>query len=162
MNRTWRSVVHDFLIKNNYAKLKRTDFAPEVQKCFDKSLKPETIKNGFKCCGIYPFNANNIDYSKLLTKQNQNADADHSTCANNQELENFRQQFESRLSPLTPSSFKEAENVWTGDPKYEKLFLYWQNITPKYSNNQENVNLELGDTTLENNDIDPEKYQKLF
>lgn len=65
---TWREIVREFRVKNNYAKLKRTDFSAEVQKCFDRSLKPETIKSGFKCCGLYPFDQKNIDYDKLLSK----------------------------------------------------------------------------------------------
>ncbi|KAI5646769.1 DDE superfamily endonuclease domain-containing protein [Phthorimaea operculella] len=65
---TWRATVREFMVKNNYTKLKRTDFAPEVQKCFDRCLKPETIKSGFECCGLYPFDPNNINYVKLLSK----------------------------------------------------------------------------------------------
>ncbi|CAH1105439.1 unnamed protein product [Psylliodes chrysocephalus] len=33
------------------------------------AMSPDTIKNGFRVCGLYPFDANNVDYSKILHKQ---------------------------------------------------------------------------------------------
>ncbi|XP_075975831.1 uncharacterized protein LOC142976394 isoform X1 [Anticarsia gemmatalis] len=65
---TWRDIVREFREKHKEAKLKRTDFPREVEKCFDRSLKPETIISGFKCCGLYPFDEKNIDYDNLLSK----------------------------------------------------------------------------------------------
>lgn len=68
VKRTWRDIERDFRVEHNNGKLKRTDFCTEVQKCFDRSLNPETIMSGFKCCGLYPFDEQNINYDKLLSK----------------------------------------------------------------------------------------------
>lgn len=42
---SWRDIVREFRVIHNHAKLKRTDFAAEVQKCFDRSLKQQKKKN---------------------------------------------------------------------------------------------------------------------
>lgn len=31
-------------------------------------MKPDTLKNEFKACGLFPWNPNEIDYSKCLGK----------------------------------------------------------------------------------------------
>lgn len=133
--------MRDFQVKHNYAKLKRIDFSAEVQKCFDKSFKFDTIKSGFKCCGLYPFDKQNIDYDKLLSKTkkyedkvsepNQSQDSRPHTqqipIADNEE---FKKQFETRLSPDILNLFREAGDFWTSDSTYEKLFTFWKNLTP--------------------------------
>ncbi|CAG5026930.1 unnamed protein product [Parnassius apollo] len=69
---TWKNVVHEFRVKNNRAKLKRVDFAGEVKKCFEKSLIADTIKNSFKSAGLFPFDANNIEFSKVMRQTSGN------------------------------------------------------------------------------------------
>lgn len=160
---TWRDIVREFRVKHNYTKLKRTDFCREVQKCFHRSLKPETIMSGFKCCGLYPFNEQNIDYDKLLSKvkkhQDKLSEANQNTLFNTQQMSNidnneqFKKQFESRLSQNILKSFKEAGNQWTGDPTYEKLFLFWKSLTSSESifEDQTDSALDIGETTFTNN-----------
>lgn len=41
-------------------------FAPMLKNVIDKYIKRDTIINGFRTCGLFPFNANSIDYSKCL------------------------------------------------------------------------------------------------
>lgn len=155
---TWRDIVREFRLKHNYAKLKRTDFSAEVQKCFDKSLKPETIKNGFKCCGIYPFDKKNIDYDKLLSKVSK-ANQDQNSVVHTDKNENeFKKQFESRLSPDVLTLFKEAGNNWTSDPTYEKLFLFWKSLAG--SHESQDTALEIGETTFTNN-VDSENISNV-
>lgn len=160
---TWKDIVHDFRINNDYKRLKRPDFAKEVQKCFDRCLKAETIRNGFRCCGIFPFDPNNINYEKLLQQakppQENQLTTDDSTDQNNESQntvsvdkdEWFKKQFESRLSPETLKKFKGADGHWTGDQTYEKLFLFWWNIASENRDHQANTSFELGNTTLTNN-----------
>lgn len=41
-----------------------------------KQLKPESISNGFRCCGIYPFDKHSVNYNKYCKSKidNQNAE----------------------------------------------------------------------------------------
>ncbi|XP_058448669.1 uncharacterized protein LOC131428641 [Malaya genurostris] len=65
MKSSWLKVVDDrkCLDPNKY--LKTENFAPLLAKAI-KSVESKIIQNGFKACGLYPFNENNIDYSKCL------------------------------------------------------------------------------------------------
>lgn len=158
---TWRTVVHNFRLENNYAKLTRQEFSKTVQKCFDQCLKPDTIKSRFQCCGIFPFDPQNINYDKLLEKSNKHASkAQAPVIATSSEAtknELFKKEFESRLSHVTLSAFQNTEDEWTGDLQYKKLFSFWKNITSCDAINQP---LEIGDRTLTNN-IDEDNVSEL-
>lgn len=147
---TWREVIRDFRVENNHAKLTREAFSKSVQKCFDLSLKPDTIKSGFQFCGIYPFDPKNINYDKLLEKARKHARKEaQATSSKTEKDELFKKEFEGRLSPVTLFAFQsETENEWTGDLQYKKLFTFWKNMTSCQAVNQP---LELSDTTFVNN-----------
>jgi hypothetical protein len=143
---TWKEIVHEFRVNNNYAKLKRTDFAKEVQKCFDKSLKVETIKNSFKSAGIFPFNVNNIDFSKVMPQETDTAviiAQEPSTKQSN----NFIKEFEKRLDPEILEYFVSSGSVWKGEEKYRCLFEFWKKIQDEESN----LSTIFNDTTILNN-----------
>lgn len=67
----WRTIVHDFRIKHEFNKIKRTDFSVLVKECFDKTLKHQTIQSAFECTGLYPFNVEKIKLEKLQTNRTQ-------------------------------------------------------------------------------------------
>lgn len=56
----------EFKVENNGKKLKRENFAPLLQITLDKTLTSGMFVNGFRKCGIYPFDADSVDYSRLL------------------------------------------------------------------------------------------------
>lgn len=67
-------------LKDNWRKLSRvqkqsdinitkSNFATIFKQAFDEAAKPETIKDGFKTCGLFPFNENAFDYSKCTSKR---------------------------------------------------------------------------------------------
>lgn len=65
----WKKGLRDWYATNNYAKsLTKMDFAPLLKTILDNMVKETTIINGFRVTGLYPFNKNNVDYSKCLAK----------------------------------------------------------------------------------------------
>jgi hypothetical protein len=63
----WKHEDKHFKIKNNYKNLTKDAVAPVLDNSLKSISNIETIfKNSFKACGLFPFNADNIDYSKLL------------------------------------------------------------------------------------------------
>lgn len=44
----------------------KKDFASILKKVIDETVKPETLINGFKACGLYPWNPTSIDFQKCL------------------------------------------------------------------------------------------------
>lgn len=64
----WKNTVHEWGTRpenvNNV--LTKSTFCPLLKKVFEKENLPETIKNGFRKCGLYPCDPNALDYSKCV------------------------------------------------------------------------------------------------
>lgn len=69
----WRKSVQDWRRDNPNCTLTKDKFAPILKKVVDNYIKPETISRGFRACGLYPWNADAIDFSKCLGKNNCNS-----------------------------------------------------------------------------------------
>lgn len=63
----WRYGVLQWRRDHPFMKLRKEDFAFILNEAV-KKLNSATISNGFKACGLFPWNANSIDYSKCLGK----------------------------------------------------------------------------------------------
>ena len=48
--------------------LNKVTFAPLLTKVIDFAAKPETLVKRFQACGLYPLNANAVDYTKCIGK----------------------------------------------------------------------------------------------
>lgn len=64
----WKTEVLQFRRSNPYNVVTKETFAPILQKVINNHLKTETVRNGFKASGIYPWCPDAIDYSKCLGK----------------------------------------------------------------------------------------------
>ncbi|KAJ8964285.1 hypothetical protein NQ314_005019, partial [Rhamnusium bicolor] len=62
----WKNTVHDWAIqpKNINSTLTKSKFCPLLQRTLNKENLATTIKNGFRKCGLFPYNPNVVDYSK--------------------------------------------------------------------------------------------------
>lgn len=61
----WKQGVLQWRRDNPYCTLGKQHFAPILEKAIAQ-LKPDVIANGFKACGIYPWEPDNIDFTKCL------------------------------------------------------------------------------------------------
>lgn len=71
----WPKAVARFRSKNPMATVTTTNFATVLQDCLRNSLTVQTIKNGFKASGLFPWDSSAIDFSKCLGKDTQEGDA---------------------------------------------------------------------------------------
>lgn len=62
----WQKTVREWHAEHPGEAITKVTFTPLLKKVVISSVKSETLRNGFKACGLYPFNANAIDYSKCL------------------------------------------------------------------------------------------------
>lgn len=81
----WRKTLRKWQNEHNNQGVTKLNFAPVLHEAVMMSLKPEILVNGFKACGLYPFNPDAIDYDKCLgamscvDKQNRRPVSDSAT-----------------------------------------------------------------------------------
>ena len=62
----WWKAVRDWHAKHPGEFLNKMTFAPILREVIDFAAKHETLVKGFQACGLYPLNANAVDYTKCL------------------------------------------------------------------------------------------------
>jgi hypothetical protein len=62
----WKRGVLEWRRSHPTEALTKDRFAPILKLTIDKCLTKDTIRNGFRACGLFPWNPNAIDYSKCL------------------------------------------------------------------------------------------------
>jgi len=62
----WRKAVRDWHAKHPGEVLNKVAFAPLLREVIDFAAKPKTLVRGFQARGLYPQNANAVDYTKCL------------------------------------------------------------------------------------------------
>lgn len=67
LKRSWRAAVHQWKYKNhNFKTLTKEHFAGLLHNVIEKHIKPEYLQSGFRTSGLFPFNPDGIDYTKLV------------------------------------------------------------------------------------------------
>lgn len=90
MKTFWSESVLQWRLENPAATLTCDKFAPILLKVVDKiSCTPNTIINGFRACGLFPWNPDALDYSKCLGKSSQLHDSVKSTSTRSLTFERF-------------------------------------------------------------------------
>ncbi|XP_055524460.1 uncharacterized protein LOC129718075 [Wyeomyia smithii] len=116
--------------------LKRHDFAPLLKRAVDMVNLSPTLCNGFRKCGLYPWNPDAVNYAMLL--QNKTPQTSAST-AQKQPISDTNNEFESKnvllglKSYLTVGQLKRFEDnysntIRTGPVGDTNLFYVWQTI----------------------------------
>lgn len=62
----WKRGVLEWRRNHPTEELTKKHFAPILKMVIDKTVRPDIITNGFRACGLYPWNPNAIDYTKCL------------------------------------------------------------------------------------------------
>lgn len=139
LKNSWKKAVSDWRMKNYGIALKRDNFCPILEKVVTNTISRDMLKNGFRCCGLCPFNPNSIDYTKLSA---QAATNDKSTITINstddpaESLKKYEENllfFENEISPVKLAEFKEGGSHWTGRLEDSGLFNYWLHLKNKIS-----------------------------
>ncbi|XP_055551042.1 uncharacterized protein LOC129733298 [Wyeomyia smithii] len=131
LKNAWQEVVKQWRFENDGAMISRANFAPLLEKAIDSlENKDTTLTNGFRKCGLYPFDADAIDY-KSFPKPLENPSAAPATSsakigseedlsdANDApipENRGFLESLNSRLSSEKLDAFRANRNnlVWSG------------------------------------------------
>ena len=68
LKNSYRQVLRKWRVDNNVIDFKTAMFAPVLKMALDSHDLTESIKNGFRSCGLYPFNADSVRYNILSKK----------------------------------------------------------------------------------------------
>lgn len=167
----WRKNVRNWRMENTGKRLRREDFAKILEVTLKKSIAPGIVSNAFRACGLFPFNENNVDYTKLVG--NNNTAFEHPVDIKRKEQNNEKGnkeetnegmsdsklllEIEKRLDPSLVMKFKDAQDEWTDEVEYKALFEFWRKLNQHDHNTTlENNNCEMlgNDETYENINID--------
>nr|XP_022903903.1 uncharacterized protein LOC111416181 [Onthophagus taurus] len=67
----WKRAVREFYEQNPGEVLYKMTFAPLLEKVLANNIKRDILINGFRACGLFPFNPDAIDYTKCLGNKNE-------------------------------------------------------------------------------------------
>jgi hypothetical protein len=124
----WKHEVKHFKINNNYKNLTKDAVAPVSDNSLKSISNIETIfKNYFKACGLFPFNADNIDYSKLLYDENN--DSLREEKQEDSAIVQHLRYLESYIEPEVLNKCYELMGAeWTGKSEDRSLYSIWYKI----------------------------------
>ena len=63
---TWKLTVREFQREHPNTVVTRVNFAALIDKTIGVAAKESTVRNGFRACGLFPWNPDVVDYSKCM------------------------------------------------------------------------------------------------
>lgn len=73
LKEAYRKVLRQWRIDNNIIDFKKHMFAPVLKMGLDSQDFTQAVKNGFRACGLYPFDANAVNYNILSKESKKNS-----------------------------------------------------------------------------------------
>lgn len=123
--RKWAAVLKDFRRANQTLdRMSKEVFVGLLDRCLNECLSPSTLKSSFTKTALYPFDANNFDFSQLPSHDNEPI----SDIANNNEQFSFITELEKLIDSTFPGKveeFKNTHGIWSGGAESHNLFLLW-------------------------------------
>lgn len=72
LKKAWKNYVHTWRMRNCGNSLTKNQFTPFLSDTLNNNLSKDNIINGFRVCGMYPWDSNAIDYTKCISSQRLN------------------------------------------------------------------------------------------
>lgn len=70
LKKSWRKVVRKNK-QSSTSSITKQNFAKKFQEAYTAGIKVETIKNAFRACGLFPLNADAVNYSKCISTRRE-------------------------------------------------------------------------------------------
>lgn len=123
---SWRKAVYAYRINNTGLPLKRDNFCPILNDAL-KSITPDILKNGFRRCGLCPFDPDALDYTQLPRDQvSKNA-----TRPLDPKIVEHLIFFEDNISKEKLALFNNSGETWTGALEDKSLYYFWRILKQK-------------------------------
>lgn len=137
----WRKYLKKWQLSNQNKGITKLNFAPILYEVVTASLRPDILINGFRTCGLCPFNPDSINYSKCLGKytviqpESSKGNLDNATIT----YETFR-----NITGVSLCKNFENESFNTTDKHLAIIYKLWR----EFQNNSQTTVTSVG--TLEN------------
>uniref|UniRef100_A0A6P7HIN2 Uncharacterized protein LOC114349342 isoform X2 n=1 Tax=Diabrotica virgifera virgifera TaxID=50390 RepID=A0A6P7HIN2_DIAVI len=128
----WSAEVRNWKFQNFPKDVTRSTFGTILESVFSKYASEETIKNGFRRSGLYPFNKNNVDYTKCIPNRIVAAQISDKETPKNA-LDVLENKIEKKYLTEFIQTYSKRE-TWSGDISYSKLYSVWAEIKMDYEN----------------------------
>lgn len=135
----WKEQVNLWRAENQHELLRRRDFAPLLNAALTDRVTPTVLENGFRKCGLYPWNPNvvdnmfpNSDTDPGMTPRKAKSTSQTETRNN----ENHLTFIESFIEKNTLEEFRrQSPEDWTGPLWDKSLFDVWKKINQSLNSN---------------------------
>lgn len=122
----WVKIYREFCLKSRCIGIQKYQFAPLLKDTLDAIDCAKIFKNGFRRCGLFPFDVEAIDFDKILELNKIEAHVStsdpepvYNTCAQNKSLEGF----EIYLTKEQVEAFRlSTDPMWKGNASDKGLF----------------------------------------
>lgn len=132
----WKNSIRRWRVENNGNKVRKKNFAPIFEQALSQ-IDSQTVENGFRCSGLFPFNVENVDFRKIAIQQKKIDDPLFST----EEISKGFRILENYIPETILKQFKknENENDWEDKIKDKSLFAVWKKIKKDSHMNTSNL-----------------------
>ncbi|CAI6354541.1 unnamed protein product [Macrosiphum euphorbiae] len=140
----WKKGLSEWRNKNPHSSVTKKDFAPILDAVLKTTVKSSTLINGFKACGLFPWNPDQIDYKKCLGKNYFSTINETTTTiniANNIKNLNLKE-FSDIIGIETLEKFNNIENIVETENQSEEFFILYR-IYEQLKGNQQNSEVDL-------------------
>ncbi|XP_063217115.1 uncharacterized protein LOC134527954 [Bacillus rossius redtenbacheri] len=133
----WRNVVYSWKHKTGNKVVTKVVFGPLLEAVFTERATVDTVKSGFRKCGIFPFDPDAVDYSKCMSSKSRNCPP-VTTRSSNDTIQpaSFGVEhllyLETLMKKGRAEEFRAAEKSgWGGEPQALELYEVWCKIRSK-------------------------------
>lgn len=125
---SWQQSCSAFCRNNNLLNIKKYQFADVLKYTFENMKVDKILQNGFKTCGLYPFNENAINYEKVFDKITKTSSKEKNTLINHTHNEAIGL-IENMIGKEKLLIFKSYVcRQWAGKKEDENLFYLWYDL----------------------------------
>ncbi|GAB0092623.1 HTH psq-type domain-containing protein [Sergentomyia squamirostris] len=162
LKKTWKKALIKWKTKNDWGKLKPKSVPKILQEAMRNMNMAEVAKNGFRGCGLLPFNPLAIKKEKFLSEfPDEDVEGnDTITLPPTEKLDlskyaNTLEVLEAHLSPTVLQEFIQCEEqgFWDGNADKNNLFKFWREVRQLHERLSSSIECSGNSDVPENLDI---------